>query len=122
MSAYYNSLARENATLAANAPINAQNLLNQQIATGTGLFGAANTLEGYAQQPLTLAANLSNLSSTAGARAGQLGLLGTQTGINTALQGNIAAATGQLGQQQALAQTVNPLLQSVGNSFLNWIG
>jgi energy-coupling factor transporter ATP-binding protein EcfA2 len=122
MSAYYNSLARENATLAANAPINAQNLLNQQIATGTGLFGAANTLEGYAQQPLTLAANLSNLSSTAGARAGQLGLLGTQTGINTALQGNIAAATGQLGQQQAIAQTVNPLLQSVGNSFLNWIG
>jgi hypothetical protein len=122
MSAYYNSLARENATLAANAPINAQNLLNQQIATGTGLFGAANTLEGYAQQPLTLASNLSNLSSTAGARAGQLGLLGTQTGINTALQGNIAAATGQLGQQQALAQTVNPLLQSVGNSFLNWIG
>jgi hypothetical protein len=122
MSAYYNSLARENATLAANAPTYAQNLLNQQIATGTGLFGAANTLEGYAQQPLTLASNLSNLSSTAGARAGQLGLLGTQTGINTALQGNIAAATGQLGQQQALAQTVNPLLQSVGNSFLNWIG
>ena len=122
MSAYYNSLAQQNAQLAANAPINAQNLLNQQIATGTGLFGAANTLEGYAQQPLTLASNLSNLSSTAGARAGQLGLLGTQTGINTALQGNIAAATGQLGQQQALAQTVNPLLQSVGNSFLNWIG
>ena len=122
MSAYYNSLAQQNAQLAANAPINAQNLLNQQIATGTGLFGAANTLEGYAQQPLTLASNLSNLSSTAGARAGQLGLLGTQTGINTALQGNIAAATGQLGQQQALAQTVNPLFQSVGNSFLNWIG
>ena len=122
MSAYYNSLAQQNAQLAANAPTYAQNLLNQQISTGTGLFGAANTLEGYAQQPLTLAANLSNLSSTAGARAGQLGLLGTQTGINTALQGNIAAATGQLGQQQALAQTVNPLLQSVGNSFLNWIG
>jgi hypothetical protein len=122
MAAYYNSLAQQNAQLAANAPTYAQNLLNQQIQTGTGLFGAANTLEGYAQQPFTLAANLSNLSSTAGARAGQLGLLGTQTGINTALQGNIAAATGQLGQQQALAQTVNPLLQSVGNSFLNWIG
>ncbi len=62
------------------------------------------------------------MSSTAGARAGQLGLLGTQTGINTALQGNIAAASGQLGQQQQALQTVNPLLQSVGNSFLNWIG
>jgi hypothetical protein len=122
MAAYYNSIAQQNAQLAANAPTYAQNLLNQQIQTGTGLFGAANTLEGYAQQPFTLSANLSNLSSTAGARAGQLGLLGTQTGINTALQGNIASATGQLGQQQALAQTVNPLLQSVGNSFLNWIG
>jgi hypothetical protein len=122
MAAYYNSIAQQNAQLAANAPTYAQNLLNQQIATGTGLFGAANTLEGYAQQPFTLSANLSNLASTAGARAGQLGLLGTQTGINTALQGNIASATGQLGQQQALAQTVNPLLQSVGNSFLNWIG
>jgi hypothetical protein len=122
MAAYYNSLAQQNAQLAANAPTYAQNLLNQQIATGTGLFGAANTLEGYAQQPLTTAANLGTLSSTAGAKAGQLGLLGGQAASQTALQGQLA---GIYGQGQALSSAVNPLVtaaqQGLSTAIGNWL-
>lgn len=122
MAAYYNSLAQTDATLAANAPTYAQNLLNQQIATGTGLFGAANTLEGYAQQPLTLAANLGQLSSAAGAKAGQLGLLGSQSALQTGLTGQLA---GIYGQGQALNTAVNPLVtaaqQGLSTAIGNWL-
>jgi len=122
MAAYYNSLAQQNAQLAANAPTYAQNLLNQQIATGTGLFGAANTLEGYAQQPLTLAANLGQLSSAAGAKAGQLGLLGSQSALQTGLTGQLA---GIYGQGQALNTAVNPLVtaaqQGLSTAIGNWL-
>ncbi len=122
MAAYYNSLAQQNAQLAANAPTYAQNLLNQQIQTGTGLFGAANILEGYAQQPLTTAANLGTLSSTAGAKAGQLGLLGGQAASQTALQGQLA---GIYGQGQALSSAVNPLVtaaqQGLSTAIGNWL-
>jgi hypothetical protein len=119
MAAYYNSLAQADAQLAANAPTYAQNLLNQQIATGTGLFGAANTLEGYAQQPLTLSSNLANLQSTAGGRAGQLGLLGGQNIAATQLQGNLAQV---YGQGQALGSIANPLAQAAQQGLSTAIG
>jgi regulator of replication initiation timing len=122
MAAYYNALAQQDAQLAANAPTYAQNLLNQQIATGTGLFGAANTLEGYAQQPLTLSTNLGTLASAAGGRVGQLGLLGGQTAAQTALQGQLA---GIYGQGQALSSAVNPLVtaaqQGLSTAIGNWL-
>lgn len=122
MAAYYNSLAQADARLATEAPVYAQNLLNQQIATGTGLFGAANTLEGYAQQPLTLGANIANLQATAGGRAGQLGLLGGQTTAGTALSGNLAQV---YGQGQALGSIVNPLAsaaqQGLSTAIGNWL-
>jgi hypothetical protein len=119
MAAYYNSLAQADAQLAANAPTYAQNLLNQQIQTGTGLFGAANTLEGYAQQPLTLSSNIANLQATAGGRAGQLGLLGGQNIAATQLQGNLAQV---YGQGQALGSIANPLAQAAQQGLSTAIG
>ena len=97
LQAYYNALAQQNAQLAAQA----QQAGQQQLAFGTGLFGqgagllgqtyagqqaalapftqylsGVSGLEAQAQQPFGLSANLGQLSSTAGARAGQLGLSG----------------------------------------------
>ena len=122
MAAYYNALAREDATLAANAPTYAQNLLNQRIATGTNLFTQAGALETMAQQPLTLGAGLGTQASTAGARAGLYGLTGTQGAAQTQLYGNVAGASGQLGQTQGLLTGVSPYLQQAGNYVLNnWL-
>lgn len=122
MAAYYNSLAQEDARLAANAPTYAQNQLNAQIATGTGLFGAANTLEGYAQQPLSLSANLGTAAANAGAKAGYYGLLGNQSAQATQLQGQLA---GIYGQGAALGSAVNPLVtaagQGLGSVIGNWL-
>jgi hypothetical protein len=117
LAAYYNSLAQQDATLAANAPTYAQNLLNSQIATGTNLFGAANTLEGYAQQPLSLSTALGTAGATAGAKAGYYGLLGNLQAAETQQAGNVAAATGQLGAQGGLLTAANPLLTNVGNAI-----
>ena len=123
MAAYYNSLAQQDAQLAANAPTYAQNQLNAQIATGTGLFGAANTLEGYAQQPLSLSANLGTAASNAGAKAGYYGLLGNQGALSTQLQGQMANI---YGQGAAIGSVVNPLVslagQGVGAALGNWLG
>ena len=122
MAAYYNALAREDATLAANAPTYAQNLLNQRIATGTNLFTQAGGLETMAQQPLTLGAGLGTQASTAGARAGLYGLTGAQGAAQTQLYGNVAGASGQLGQTQGLLTGVSPYLQQAGNYVLNnWL-
>lgn len=118
MQAYYNSLAQQDAQLAANAPTYAQNLLNSQIATGTGLFGAANTLEGYAQQPLTLSTALGTAQSTAGAKSGYYGLLGNQAALQTQLQGQQANIYG-VGQQ--IGTAANPLLNAAGGVISEWL-
>ena len=123
MAAYYNSLAQQDAQLAANAPTYAQNQLNAQIATGTGLFGAANTLEGYAQQPLSLSASLGTAAANAGAKAGYYGLLGNQGALSTQLQGNLANI---YGQGAAIGSVANPLIsaagQGIGAALGNWLG
>lgn len=122
LAAYYNSLAQQDAQITANAPVYAQNQLNAQIATGTGLFGAANTLEGYAQQPLSLSTALGTAGATAGAKAGYYGLLGNQGAQTTQLQGQLA---GIYGQGAALGSAVNPLVtaagQGLGSVIGNWL-
>lgn len=121
-SAYYNSLAQQDAQLAAGAQNQALAQAQAQQALSSSLFGQANTLEGYAQSPLTLGANLANLQATAGGRAGQLGLLGGQTAAGTALSGNLAQV---YGQGQALGQLVNPLAsaaqQGLSTAIGNWL-
>ena len=122
LAAYYNSIAQQDAQLAANAPTYAQTQLNAQIATGTGLFGAANTLEGYAQQPLSLSTALGTAGATAGAKAGYYGLLGNQSALATQLQGQQANI---YGQGAALGSVVNPLAtaasQGLSNVLGNWL-
>lgn len=122
MAAYYNALAREDATLGANAPIYAQDLLNKRIATGTNLFTQAGALETMAQQPLTLGAGIGAQAATAGSRAGLYGLTGAQGAAQTQLYGNVANASGQLGQAQGLLTGVSPYLQQAGNYAINnWL-
>ena len=122
MAAYYNALAREDATLAANAPTYAQNLLNQRIASGTNLFTQAGNLETMAQQPLTIGTGLGTQVATAGSRAGLYGLTGGQGAAQTQLYGNIGSATGQLGQLQGLLGGITPYVQQAGNYAINnWL-
>jgi hypothetical protein len=119
LAAYYNSLAQQDAQLVANAPTYAQNQLNAQIATGTGLFGAANTLEGYAQQPLALSSALGTAASTAGAKAGYYGLLGNQSALQTQLLGQ---QQNIYGTGQAIGSAVNPLLTAAQGGLNTAIG
>lgn len=115
MAAYYNALAQQDAALAANAPTYAQNLLNQQIATGTGLFGAANTLEGYAQQPLSLSTDLGKIQAAAGASAGQLGLTGATKAADLTAQGALLANAAMQGTYNQLGTTAGQFGQMAGN-------
>lgn len=117
--AYYNSLSQQDAQLAANAQNQALTQAQGQQTLSSGLFGQANTLEGYAQSPLTLGANLGNLQATAGGRAGQLGLLGGQNLASTQLQGNIAQVV-QRGQ--LLEGVANPIAQAAQQGLSTAIG
>jgi hypothetical protein len=98
MEAYYNALAQQDAQLAAGA----QQAGQQQVQFGAGLMGTGanllgaygqgltgayapfstgigvgTSLEALGQQPLSISQDLAKLSSTAGARAGELGIRGT---------------------------------------------
>jgi hypothetical protein len=117
--AYYNSLAQQDATLAANAQNQALARAQAQQGLSSSLFGQAGSLETLAQQPLTLGTNIANLQSTAGGRAGQLGLLGGQNIAATQLQGNLAQV---YGQGQALGSIANPLAQAAQQGLSTAIG
>jgi len=121
LQALYNARAQQEAQLAANA----QQYGQQNVAFGAGLLGqGAQTmgqyyagqqaayapyttamgqvqgLEALGQQPFTLGAQLGQTASTAGARAGQLGLEGAR--LSTALATS-ADATRNLGAQSLIA-------------------
>jgi hypothetical protein len=121
LQALYNARAQQEAQLAANA----QQYGQQQVAFGAGLLGTGaqtmgqyyggqqaayapyttamgqvQALEGLGQQPFTMGAQLGQTASTAGARAGQLGLEGAR--LSTALATG-ADATRNLGAQSLIA-------------------
>jgi len=127
LAAYYNSIAQQDAQLAANAPTYAQNLLNSQINTGTGLFGSANTLQGYAQQPLTLSTDLAKAQAAAGASAGQLGLTGQTNAAQLAATGSLLGNASMQGTYNQLGQVATGLGNQVGGMLLqnptiaNWL-
>lgn len=122
LAAYYNAQAQQNAQLAAASQQQALSQAQGQASLAGSLFGQAGTLESLAQQPLTLGTNLATLQTTAGSKAGQLGLLGGQAAATTGLQGQLAAI---YGQGQALGNVVNPLAQAaqqgISTAIGNWL-
>jgi len=76
LEAYYNSLAQQDAQLAAQA----QEAGQRQVSFGTGLFGQAGQLENMAQQPFNLSQGLAEKSSVGGYRSGSLGIQGNVYG------------------------------------------
>jgi hypothetical protein len=127
LAAYYNSLAQQDAQLAANAPTYAQSLLDKQIATGTGLFGSANTLQGYAQQPFTMSSDLAKAQAAAGASAGQLGLTGQTNAAQLAATGALQGNAAMQGTYNQLGQTATGIGNQIGGMLLqnptiaNWL-
>jgi len=127
MAAYYNALAREDAVLRANAPTYAQNLLNQQIATGTGLFGQAGSLEAMAQKPLALSTDLAKAQAASGAYAGQLGLTGQRQAAQLAAEGSLLGNAAMQGTYNQLGQVATGVGNTVGGIFTqipaiqNWL-
>lgn len=126
LAAYYNSLANQNAQLAANA----QQFGQQQSQFGAGLLGSGlnlmggiNTLE---QQPLALGAGLGQQAASAGAQAGRLGLAGTQAGQDylykamtySPLANLLQGAGGSSLGNQAAGNLFNGLINNAGN----WLG
>jgi hypothetical protein len=117
MAAYYNALAREDAVLRANAPTYAQNILNQQIATGTGLFGQAGSLEAMAQKPLALSTDLAKAQAASGAYAGQLGLTGQRQAAQLAAEGSLLGNAAMQGTYNQLGQVATGVGNTVGGIF-----
>jgi hypothetical protein len=144
MEAYYNALAQQDAQLAAGA----QQAGQQQVQFGAGLMGTGanllgaygqgltgayapfstgvgvgSSLEQLGQQPLSLSQQLAQQSSTAGGRAGQLGIYGTTAAAQARLPSmqynplaNILSGAG------GNTQFGNILGQAAGNAFPSLLG
>ena len=112
LEAYYNALAQQDATLAANA----QQAGQQQVTYGAGLFGQAGNLESLAQQPFTLGTSLGTAISGAGANAGRLSLTGQQLGAG---YGTSSAATTSPGAY-VLSGLGSPT-SALGTGLANWL-
>jgi hypothetical protein len=148
LQALYNARAQQEAILAANAQREGQ----QNVLFGAGLLGTGastmgqyyggqqaayspytsamnqvQALESAGQQPLTTGINLGNLVSTAGARAGELGLRGA--GQSVALATGAAAtnsplATGltALGSSGLLSTGIDTAVKAIGNRLDDSLG
>jgi hypothetical protein len=148
LQALYNARAQQEAILAANAQREGQ----QNVLFGAGLLGTGastmgqyyggqqaayspyttamnqvQALESAGQQPLTTGINLGNLVSTAGARAGELGLRGA--GQSVALATGAAAtnsplATGltALGSSGLLTTGIDMVGKAIGNRLDDSLG
>jgi hypothetical protein len=137
LQALYNARATQEAQLAANA----QQAGQQQVLYGAGLLGQGSTamgnyyagqqaayapyttalgqfqnLETLAQQPLTMSANLAQQSSTAGAKVGQLGLLGAGQSVDLAT-GKAATTNPYATALSGLAS--NPALATAFGNYLD---
>jgi hypothetical protein len=123
LAAYYNSLANQNAQLAANA----QQFGQQQTQFGTGLLGSGLSLmgniEGMAQQPFTLGTGLGQQAATAGANAGRLGLTGTGMGTDYLYKSATYSPTANV----LTGLSTSPMVSNIGGQLLgglfsNWTG
>jgi hypothetical protein len=137
LQALYNARATQEAQLAANA----QQAGQQQVLYGAGLLGQGSTamgnyysgqqaayapyttalgqfqnLETLAQQPLTMSANLAQQSATAGAKVGQLGLLGAGQSVDLAT-GKAATTNPYATALSGLAS--NPALATAFGNYLD---
>jgi hypothetical protein len=137
LQALYNARATQEAQLAAQA----QQAGQQQVAFGAGLLGTGaqtmgqyyagqqaayapyttalgqfQNLEQLAQQPLTMGANLAQQSATAGAKVGQLGLLGAGQSVELAT-GKAATTNPYSTALSGLAS--NPALATAFGNYLD---
>ena len=143
LQALYNARAQQEALLAANAQQAGQQnvlfgagLLNTgantmgQYYTGqqaayspyTNAIGQVQALETAGQQPLTMGVNLGNVSSAAGARAGELGLRGAGQSVAlatgaAATNNPYATALGALGSSGLLTSGIDLAAKSIGNQL-----
>jgi hypothetical protein len=112
LEAYYNSLAQQDAQLAAGAQTAGQ----QQVLYGAGLFGQAGNLESMAQQPFSLGTGLGTSISGAGANAGRLGLTGASLAAG---YGTSPAATTSPGAY--IASGLGSPTSTLGAGLANWL-
>jgi hypothetical protein len=143
LQALFNARAQQEALLAANAQKEGQ----QNVLFGAGLLGQGNTamtnfyggqqaayapytnaigqvqaLETAGQQPLTMGVNLGNVSSAAGARAGELGLRGAGQSVAlatgaAATNNPYATALGALGSSGLLSSGIDMATKAIGNQL-----
>ncbi|CAB4214321.1 hypothetical protein UFOVP1457_34 [uncultured Caudovirales phage] len=112
LEAYYNAIAQQDATLAANAQTAGQ----QNVNFGAGLFTQAGGLEQLAQQPLSLGAQLGGQAANYGANAGRLGLTGAVAG---ATYGTGSAATNN--PYASLFTGLGNPTSTLGTGLMNWL-
>lgn len=123
LAAYYNSMAQQNAQLAANAPTYAQNLLNAQIGTSGTLFGQAQGLETAAQQPMTIGSGLGTSitqGTTNASNAAQLAAAQSAKLQSDAALSQLAIKTGAYNSALSGISS-NTGVQNLLTSGFNWL-
>lgn len=126
LAAYYNSIAAQDATLAANA----QNAAQQRIQFGQGLLssayspitiplGVAGQIEQLGQTPLDIGAQLGGRSATAGQTQANALLTG---GLSAAKTLQAATGTSPFGSALTGFGSNQQLTSGIGNWFSNLIG
>ena len=121
LAAYYNALATQEQTLAANAPTYARNLFSADIANLDKLYGQASELEKLGAAPLTTSLDIANKTATAGATQGRFLTEAEKTAADLTARGGLLSASSKTNMYNELAGAAGAVGKTIDQYISDWM-
>jgi hypothetical protein len=121
LAAYYNALATQEQTLAANAPTYARNLFSADIANLDKLYGQASELEKLGAAPLTTSLDIAGKAATAGATQGRFLTEAEKTAADLTARGGLLSASSKTNMYNELAGAAGAVGKTIDQYISDWM-
>jgi hypothetical protein len=121
LAAYYNALATQEQTLAANAPTYARNLFGTDIANLGKLYGQAGELERLGAAPLTTSLDIAGKQATAGATQGRFITDAEKAAADLTARGGLLSASSKTNMYNELAGVAGAAGRTIDQAISDWM-
>ena len=121
LAAYYNALATQEQTLAANAPTYARNLFGTDIANLGKLYGQAGELEKLGAAPLTTSLDIAGKTSAAGQTQGRFLTEAEKTAADLTARGGLLSASSKTNMYNELAGVAGAAGKTIDQYISDWM-
>ena len=121
LAAYYNALATQEQTLAANAPTYARNLFGTDIANLGKLYGQAGELERLGAAPLTTSLDIAGKTAQAGQTQGKFITDAERTAAELRAKGGLLSASSKTDMYKELSDFARATGKTIDDYISDWM-